>query len=73
MTIRQHMQELHPHVRLARSNADVVRQHMQEHYRYLPNHWHNSGHGPKGLGAHDRPAGWKTGEDVVMNAPVRRY
>ena len=73
MTLRQHMMAFHPFVRPARSNADLIRQHKNQHYRFASNHWHDSGHGPKGLGADDRPAGWTTGEDVRMNAPARRY
>lgn len=71
MTLRQHMKALHPRVRLARSNADLIKQHCKEHHQFATSHTH--GGTKHGGGPNDRPAGWKTGEDVVMNPPVRSF
>lgn len=62
MSLRKHMAERHPHVKLPRSNADLEKAHANQHYRYSPNHHHEGG---KGTGPSDRPVGWKTGEGVI--------
>lgn len=62
MSLRRHMRELHPTVSRPRSNADLVREHRNQHHRYQLNHSHAGAN----TGPGDRPVGWTTGEDVVM-------
>lgn len=60
--LRAHMRELHPHVRLPRSNADLERAHAEHHHRVRPRNHYHAGPNP---GPGDRPPGWKSGGDVV--------
>jgi hypothetical protein len=62
MSLRQHMRELHPNAPLPRSNDDLIREHMRQHWRFRTSHIHAGAN----LGPGDRPPGWTTGEDVVM-------
>ena len=62
MSLRKHMETRHPRVKRPRSNADLAKVHANEHYRFAPNHDHAGG---KGAGAHARPAGWTTGDEVI--------
>jgi hypothetical protein len=38
--------------------------HAEQHHRYRTSHWHEG----VNLGPGDRPAGWRTGEDVIMRS-----
>lgn len=61
--LRKHVHDMHPHVRMCRSNADLATAHARDHYRLGNiNHYHK---GPN-LGPDQRPDGWYTGEDAVL-------
>lgn len=68
MTLREHMRELHPNVKLPRSNADLIKLHKTLHWRYWLSHTHGATSGPS-----DRPVGWTTGGDVELRKERRGH
>jgi hypothetical protein len=61
MTLRQHMIEMHPNVKLPRLTADLIKVHKRQHHRYFCSHFHAGSN----TGPDDRPTGWATGESPV--------
>lgn len=61
-----HLTERHPHLYFPKSSTldNLQNVHKRAHHRYSVDH----DHAGSNTGAGDRPAGWKTGGDVVMRA-----
>jgi hypothetical protein len=62
--LREHVKAMHPRLSLRRKQADLSRDHAEQHYRYSPNHYHAG----ENLGPSKRPSGWYTGEDAVLKS-----
>lgn len=58
MSLRQHLRESHPDLRIPRANADAIRAHGDEHRSGKLSHYHR--------GLADNPPGWETGEGVGL-------
>jgi hypothetical protein len=64
-TLRAHVHELHQRISpVPRDEEALVRAHGHDHHHYGGSHHHGPTAGP-----HARPAGWRTGEGVVMREP----
>lgn len=78
MSIREHVREKHPRLRMRRSNEDLAREHARDHHRYHGDHTHGpvaseTNTGPL-VGQNTemrRPIGWYTGENVLPRGDKR--
>lgn len=74
--VRAHMREMHPGIKIPRSNKDASAEHYRRHHRYPPAHTHTDGPmvlivAPNGL-AQERWLGWYTGQGAVTRAELDR-